>query len=382
MRCRCLAAQSLSPPPGVPTSAGRGLARGRAGAQAGRSPSVRESRTRAASTAGVDIARRVGAPRSHRPPGPSRSPAPCQAVATCSPSRHADGYAVTLLQLAATTCRAGRRVSKGAEVGVIGASSDAVTLQPHVHLGRSRRRRRNGYARPALGCYRAASVGTASRLPQSPSRRWPRAPPTVTAEIVVADARASRDGGQRAGKGGASAAPAAAPRVNAAEDDHACDAHSGVRRAPAASRLGRPRHGTLQAACTRPRSHRALRPPEQRVQVTCRRRRESAHDREQTATTARRHHPRRHGDSRRPRSRSGRRKRTRGAARDAVRPRPDAPPDQQRATMTAAGLNAHGRRAPRRCALRSRSRRPGQAREVCAYHLRDELLPDNPRSTT
>lgn len=46
-----------------------------------------------------------------------------------------DGYAVTLLQLAATSVERGSVVEEGTPVGVAGESSDAVTQAPHVHLG-------------------------------------------------------------------------------------------------------------------------------------------------------------------------------------------------------------------------------------------------------
>lgn len=47
----------------------------------------------------------------------------------------ADGYAVTLLQLGETLAVRGSVVEEGAVVGRIGPSGDAVTLEPHVHLG-------------------------------------------------------------------------------------------------------------------------------------------------------------------------------------------------------------------------------------------------------
>src|SRR5687767_2743118 len=47
----------------------------------------------------------------------------------------ADGYSVTLLQLAAPSVLRGTVVAEGAVVGTVGASVDAVTTEPHVHLG-------------------------------------------------------------------------------------------------------------------------------------------------------------------------------------------------------------------------------------------------------
>lgn len=46
-----------------------------------------------------------------------------------------DGYAVTLLQLGEILVMRGALVEEGALVGRIGPSSDAVTTEPHVHLG-------------------------------------------------------------------------------------------------------------------------------------------------------------------------------------------------------------------------------------------------------
>ena len=45
------------------------------------------------------------------------------------------GYAVTLLQLASAEVARGDVVAEGDVVGVVGASADAVTPSPHVHLG-------------------------------------------------------------------------------------------------------------------------------------------------------------------------------------------------------------------------------------------------------
>ena len=59
-----------------------------------------------------------------------------------------DGYAVTLLQLGATSVERGLTVTEGAEVGIAGESSDAVTLQPHVHLGVRVAADPNGYVDP------------------------------------------------------------------------------------------------------------------------------------------------------------------------------------------------------------------------------------------
>ena len=75
-----------------------------------------------------------------------------------------DGYAVTLLQLGATSVAQGGTVAEGAEVGVVGASSDDVTLQPHVHLGVRTAADPNGYVDP-LGLLPARAPAPVSPAP-------------------------------------------------------------------------------------------------------------------------------------------------------------------------------------------------------------------------
>ena len=77
-----------------------------------------------------------------------------------------DGYAVTLLQLGATTVVRDSTIAEGAEVGVVGESADAVTSQPHVHLGIRVASDPNGYLDP-LGLL--------------PILQQPSAPPPVVA---------------------------------------------------------------------------------------------------------------------------------------------------------------------------------------------------------
>ncbi len=79
-----------------------------------------------------------------------------------------DGYAVTLLQLGATSVERGSTLAEGTEVGVVGESSDAVTLQPHVHLGVRVAADPNGYVDP-LGLLpaRPARAGAAFVAPRA-----------------------------------------------------------------------------------------------------------------------------------------------------------------------------------------------------------------------
>jgi hypothetical protein len=59
-----------------------------------------------------------------------------------------DGFSVTLLQLAETLVARGDAVGEGAAVGVVGESADAVTREPHVHLGVRVTADEDGYVDP------------------------------------------------------------------------------------------------------------------------------------------------------------------------------------------------------------------------------------------
>ena len=92
-----------------------------------------------------------------------------------------DGYAVTLLQLGATSVERGSTLTEGTEVGVVGESSDAATLQPHVHLGVRIAADPNGYVDP-LGLLPARQPAPAPP-PSLPEPPVAAPPPAVTAEI-------------------------------------------------------------------------------------------------------------------------------------------------------------------------------------------------------
>ena len=64
----------------------------------------------------------------------------------------ADGYAVTLLQLGAVAVARGDVLGEGAFVGEVGASVDAVTAAPHVHLGVRIAAEAEGYVDPLTFC--------------------------------------------------------------------------------------------------------------------------------------------------------------------------------------------------------------------------------------
>jgi len=59
-----------------------------------------------------------------------------------------EGYSVTLQQLAAIGVVKGARVVEGATIGTVGASIDAATTRPHVHLGIRTSSDRHGYIDP------------------------------------------------------------------------------------------------------------------------------------------------------------------------------------------------------------------------------------------
>ena len=62
--------------------------------------------------------------------------------------RTGDGYSVTLLQLGSLAVQRGDEVGEGARVGAVGESSDAITREPHVHLGVRRTVDEDGYLDP------------------------------------------------------------------------------------------------------------------------------------------------------------------------------------------------------------------------------------------
>ena len=88
----------------------------------------------------------------------------------------ADGYAVTLVQLRATSVSRGDVVDEGATVGAVGESEDQVTRAPHVHLGVRVASDPHGYVDPL------------SLLPRRPAPAPPAAappPPVPVAAPVV-----------------------------------------------------------------------------------------------------------------------------------------------------------------------------------------------------
>ena len=87
----------------------------------------------------------------------------------------ADGYAVTLLQLGSIAVARGDAVAESAIVGAVGASEDAVTSAPHVHLGVRVAGEPNGYVDPLR------------LLPARAAASSPAAPVPVPVAVVVAE---------------------------------------------------------------------------------------------------------------------------------------------------------------------------------------------------
>jgi murein DD-endopeptidase MepM/ murein hydrolase activator NlpD len=85
-----------------------------------------------------------------------------------------DGYAVTLLQLGPAGVAKGETVLEGAPIGVVGESVDAVTRQPHVHLGVRVAADADGYVDPVGLLPVRMPLALPNRHPsqhQSPSHR-------------------------------------------------------------------------------------------------------------------------------------------------------------------------------------------------------------------
>ena len=92
--------------------------------------------------------------------------------------RTPDGYSVTLLQLGSIAVQRGERVSEGAPVGAIGESADAVTREPHVHLGVRRTDEEEGYLDPLAFLPGRSKVVVPAPAPAA-------APPPVQSQPVV-----------------------------------------------------------------------------------------------------------------------------------------------------------------------------------------------------
>src|SRR5215210_690927 len=96
----------------------------------------------------------------------------------------ADGYAVTLLQLGSVATARGSAVAEGAVVGSGGASEDAATLVPHVHLGVRVASDADGYVDPlGLLPQRTTTVAPAPAPPsEAPAAPVPAPTPASPAQ--------------------------------------------------------------------------------------------------------------------------------------------------------------------------------------------------------
>ena len=132
---------------------------------------------------GIDISAELGRVVLRRPAALSRSSASFRAAAARSRSPPTTAMSVTLLQLGATTVVRDSTIAEGAEVGVVGESADAVTSQPHVHLGIRVASDPDGYSTRS-GCCRYGS-----RRAPPPAVVAPPAPveaPPVAAPLTAA----------------------------------------------------------------------------------------------------------------------------------------------------------------------------------------------------
>jgi len=109
----------------------------------------------------------------------------------------ADGYAVTLVQLRATTVSRGDVVDEGATVGAVGDSEDPVTRAAHVHLGVRVASDPQGYVDPLRFLpHRPVSAPPAATAPPPAAvavpvakPAAPVAPPAVQPPAVTAPAQ-------------------------------------------------------------------------------------------------------------------------------------------------------------------------------------------------
>ena len=158
-------------------SPGPGRPRGRCCARSPSAPTHTPQASTVASTSEQTSAARWSHRRAGRSPSSASSPAAASTVTIATD----DGYAVTLLQLGATSVERGSTLTEGTEVGVVGESSDAATLQPHVHLGVRIAADPNGYVDP-LGLLPARQPAPAPP-PSLPEPPVAAPPPAVSAEI-------------------------------------------------------------------------------------------------------------------------------------------------------------------------------------------------------
>jgi murein DD-endopeptidase MepM/ murein hydrolase activator NlpD len=99
---------------------------------------------------GIDVGAAAGEPVHAPAAGTVSFAGPVPAGGRALTIQTADGYAVTLLQLASISVVRGSTVAEGAVVGFVGESDDTVTTVPHVHLGIRVAAEPNGYVDPIL----------------------------------------------------------------------------------------------------------------------------------------------------------------------------------------------------------------------------------------
>ena len=181
----------------------------------------------------------------------------------------ADGYSVTLLQLAEIVVARGAAVAEGDVVGRSGSSADPATVEPHVHLGVRLTADPDGYVDP-LGLLPTpapapvavpapapepvrASGEAAPAAPEPPPALAPEPEATKAVAPVGGDGRGARPGSRgpvgRAGWGGVAAAGARDARRGPRRGRAGCGTSAAT---PAATRSCPTTTGARAVAAPRP----------------------------------------------------------------------------------------------------------------------------------
>src|SRR5918994_2344172 len=101
-----------------------------------------------------------------------------------------DGYAVTLLQLGDTAVARGGKVSEGETLGAVGESADAVTREPHLHLGVRVASDDDGYVDPLTFLPRRSESPAPAPEPAPEAIGVPVAPAAMSAPAAAVTSEA------------------------------------------------------------------------------------------------------------------------------------------------------------------------------------------------
>jgi hypothetical protein len=162
---------------------------------------------------GVDVGADVGAPVRAPAAGTISFAGGVPGGGLAVTIRTPDGYSVTLLQLGAVSVERGEVVVEGAQVGTVGASADAVTPEPHVHLGVRAADQPEGYVDPlSLLPLRSEPAPAPSSVDPPVSAEPPAVAPAAR---FRGEAGAARIGSSARASGWRCGAPAGITRVTA-----------------------------------------------------------------------------------------------------------------------------------------------------------------------